>query len=513
MISQGTNVPPVELTLDQVVAHWARQSPDEPALQFGMSEEPHQITWREFDAIIGSLARDIQLTIKLGEAVAVVCSNSLNFHVLINALWRYGASVLLIDRNWGAAIVSDLVRLVGCRTIFVEGESAAANASSAEVRQYPLCEHAESFDSDQDIGPTSDIDGIALYATTSGTTDNPKCVAISHRQIRSAYRACMAVHDFSSVKSCACLFEINSLGVLGICFLLPREFGACTTIYPTFNVSNILATWKLVLNDYIDFIYLVPPLVRLLNTLPKTEFTGRRILAFCSAAPVAEQELRKLETKFPVTAFNVYGLTELTFAVFFGCRAGDGGASESIGYPVNIDAHIVDEAGCVVVGEGKGELLINGPMLTNGYIHNPSATAAVWKDGWLKTGDIAERDSAGRYYIRGREKDVVLRGGYTYYLHELEHYLRRAPGVVDACAFKGRDLPSGDELCVVVQASDGVDANALLEWVSVNMGSTKVPNSLYVWRSGLPRNSNGKIQRNLLVQMHRDGVIEQGMIR
>jgi len=251
-------------------------------------------------------------------------------------------------------------------------------------------------------------------------------------------------------------------------------------------------------------------MVRLINTLSATPAAQPRLLAFCSAAPVAEAELRRLESKFPVRVFNSYGLTELTFAVFFGCRSDDGEASESIGLPIGIDARLVDDDGAPVTGSGTGELHIRGPMLTDGYLYNDRATAATWDNGWLKTGDIAHRDAQGRYYIRGRKKDVVLRGGYTYYLHELEHYLRRSPAVVDACAFKGRDLPSGDELCVVVQVSDDVDAHHFLDWIRANMGVTKVPDSLYVWRRGLPRNSNGKVQRNVLSQMHRDGSMVQG---
>lgn len=495
---------PAGLTLDGVVAHWARLSPGGAALACRAAGALQALDWSLFERAIGATAARLAGAVAPGEPVALVCATGTDFHILVNALWRVGAGVLLLDRNWGPAIVDDLVRLVGCRAIYAPaGWSAAGAGSGAEVRPYP--DTGASAD-DPLAPPSTDVDAIALYATTSGTTNNPKCVAISHRRIRAAYACCLDVHDFAAVRRCACMFELNSLGILGVCFLLPREVGAESTIYPVFSIANIASIWRSVLESA-DFVYLVPPLVRLLNALPAAGDGRPPILAFCSAAPVAEHELRALEARFPLRLFNSYGLTELTFAVFFGCRAADGGASGSIGHPVGIEARLVDAEGRDIAGPGRGQLLIAGPMLTDGYLHNPAATAESWEGRWLRTGDLAERDARGAYAIVGRIKDVVLRGGYTYYLGELEHYLRRAPGVADVCAFPGRDLPSGDELCVMVQARGAVSREELLGWIRDNMGASKLPNALYVSEAPLPRNSNGKIDRKLLVRMHLEGRI------
>lgn len=505
MTTPQSRRPPAHCTLDQVVAHWAQRQPDAVALSWhGDAGEP-VLSWRDFQHAIVHTAAALRSTVAAGDAVAVVCASNAAFHVLVNALWRLGAGVVLIDRNWGPALVSDLIALVGCRTIFADARQSVPTMAGVERRLIPDLAPSTAPAMDE-MSVAADLDCVAIYATTSGTTDNPKCVAITHRQIRSAYNACLTVHDFSAVAACACLFEVNSLGLLGVCFLLQREVGAGTTVFPSFSLSNIAASWRAVMLDHsIGFVYLVPPLVRLLNTLPAQQPPERALLAFCSAAPVAEAELRRLESRFALRVFNSYGLTELTFAVFFGCRDADGGASELIGVPVGIRARLVDKTGAEVDGAGSGELHIAGPMLTAGYLHNPGATAASWNAGWLRTGDIAERDRLGRYAIRGREKDVVLRGGYTYYLHELEHYLRRAPQVVDACAFKGRDLSSGDELCVVVQTAEPVAPETLLVWIREQLGATKLPNALYVWSRALPRNSNGKIQRNVLSVLHAQG--------
>lgn len=497
------SVAPVELTLDGVVAHWARQRPDHPALEFDHAEA---LTWQMLEHNVAGVAHALPVQLMPGDVVGLVCDDGADFHVLVNALWRRGLEVLLLNRTWGTALVADLLDHLDCVILFAPTTWTVALPERVERLAYPRL-------SDEDtVGPSSSgglvrtlatLDSVAMYAPTSGTTDDPKIVPVTHRQIRSAYRTCRLVHDFAEVRRCASLFSLNGLGVLGVCFLLPREVGATTRVFPPFTMANIQRSWREILAGDVDFVYLVPPLVRLLRLLPTgpPSYLDRRLLAFCAAAPVEQEELQALEQRFPVRVFNVYGLTELTFAVFFGCREPDGQASGSIGYPVGIEARIIaDEQ--VVEGAATGELHIRGPMLTEGYRGNPAAAARARIGGWFRTGDIAERDDHGRYFIRGRAHDSVIRGGVLTYLHEVEHYLRGAPGVVDVCAFRGRLLPSGDELCAAVQADTWVANDDLVHWMTAAVGREKVPNLIFVQREEFPRNSNGKVDRPAVAARH-----------
>lgn len=495
-------IAPDILTLDGVVAHWARTRPGGTALEFQSEGGWERITWSRFEALIQGAEQSLPEELRDGVTAALVCDDGLAFHVLLNALWRRGVAVLLLDRSWGIAIVEDLLKLTGAVLVYARNWAVTLGAGAPQCLEYPPLRAAAGRAERRASNPRA----VAMYATTSGTTSNPKCVPISHQRIRSAYRVCLTVHDFQEVRKAACLFQLNSLGILGVCFLMPREIGAATRVYPSFTMANIQRSWSDLLASEVDFVYLVPPLVRLLNALPAAPAgRGRRLRGFCSAAPVRQDELRKLESRYPAEVYNAYGLTELTFAVFFGCRAADGLASESIGHAVGIEARIVDDSGQAIPGPGHGELLIRGPMLTDGYLHNPAATAEMWDDGWLRTGDIAERDEEGRYFIRGRKKDVVFRGGFTYYLYELEHYLLRAEGVVDACAFRGRDLPSGDELCVAVQVSRPMSQAEIMDWIRAQMGPAKLPNAVLVRNEPFPRNSNGKVMRAALQKQYLEG--------
>ena len=80
----------------------------------------------------------------------------------------------------------------------------------------------------------------------------------------------------------------------------------------------------------------------------------------------------------------------------------------------------------------EGELLVRGPNVFAGYWRNPEATAAAFRDGWLLTGDLAERDDEGDYWIRGRLKELVVSGGENVYPAEIEAVLHEHPDVIEA---------------------------------------------------------------------------------
>ncbi len=493
-------VAPLELKLDGVVAYWAQSRADQIVLEYDPVYQMPALTWGEFEQYIQGMAQVLSASIEPGDKVGLVCDDSIDFHILIDALWRCGAAVLLINRSWGTAVVEDLIQITECQLVFCKDETISVGKGSIPQLPYPELHKPQS----PWLIDAGAIDDVAIMAATSGS-DKPRCVAITHRMLRLAYRSCMSVHNFDEIRQTASLFPLNGIGVLSVCFLLLREVGASTFVLPPFSMLTIQTSWEAVLTRNVNFVYLIPPVVRLLNILPPSHLGKPPILAFCGSAPIQRHELQQLETKFPVAIHNIYGLTEMSFAVFFGCRDVDGTATDSIGYPVGFETKLVDEEGNLIEGAGRGELYLKGPMLTKGYIGNLTDTNLTWHNDWLKTGDIAERNLARQYFIRGRVKDVIIRGGILYYLYELEHYLGKAPHVIDACAFKGRNLPSGDEICVVVQVDRPTLSKVLLEWIQEQIGKDKVPNKLFIWEQELPKNSNGNGLRSSLEEMYLAG--------
>ena len=108
----------------------------------------------------------------------------------------------------------------------------------------------------------------------------------------------------------------------------------------------------------------------------------------------------------------------------------------SIGCPVaDNDVRLVDvETGLVDVKQGEpGEILLKGPSVMQGYWNNPEETANQLKQGWLSTGDIAQMDEDGYFYIVDRKKDMIISGGFNVYPSEVENVLYTHPAVFEVC--------------------------------------------------------------------------------
>ena len=143
------------------------------------------------------------------------------------------------------------------------------------------------------------------------------------------------------------------------------------------------------------------------------------------------------------------------------------------------------------------ELQVHGPNVFPGYWRNPQATAdAFTEDGWLRTGDIAERDEEGFYRIKGRLKDMYISGGENVYPAEVEAVLHEHPSVTDAAVVGVPDERWGEVGAAFVVA-DGVTDEQLLEWCAGRLARFKVPRSVR-FIGEIPRNGMGKVQKQEL---------------
>ncbi len=148
---------------------------------------------------------------------------------------------------------------------------------------------------------------------------------------------------------------------------------------------------------------------------------------------------------------NADGATEMAFAVFFGDRDPGGRGAISVGRPALGEARV--RAGPRAGGRrGEGELELRGPSRSDGYWGNPEATAEAFMGDWYRTGDLVRRDEAGRYTHRGRVREIVLRGGFTIHLSEVEDAVLAVPGVLDACAVRIRPGEVGEDVGVIARA-------------------------------------------------------------
>ncbi len=147
-----------------------------------------------------------------------------------------------------------------------------------------------------------------------------------------------------------------------------------------------------------------------------------------------------------------------------------------------------------------GELWVKGPQVVKLYWKKPEATAETFRDGWLRTGDLARLDEEGFMFIVDRAKDMLIRGGENIYCVEVENVLYDHPDVMDAALVGVPHKTLGEEPAAVVHLKPGgtADEAELKHWVRERLAAFKAPVEVRFWPEPLPRNANGKILKTEL---------------
>jgi malonyl-CoA/methylmalonyl-CoA synthetase len=167
---------------------------------------------------------------------------------------------------------------------------------------------------------------------------------------------------------------------------------------------------------------------------------------------------------------------------------------------------VVDDKGLrCPVGE-IGNVEVRGPNVFKGYWRMPEKTKEEFTpDGWFKTGDVGRFDAKGYLTIVGRSKDLIISGGYNVYPAEVEGYINEMPGVAESAVIGVPHPDFGEAVVAVVVPKPGAspDPEAIVAQLKRQIANFKVPKRVFV-QADLPRNTMGKVQKNLLRQQHQD---------
>lgn len=177
----------------------------------------------------------------------------------------------------------------------------------------------------------------------------------------------------------------------------------------------------------------------------------------------------------------------------------------TVGFPLpGVGVRVVDDQHRPVpVGE-IGAIQVRGPNVFQGYWRMPEKTREEFTaDGWFKTGDVGKQDECGYVTIVGRSKDLIISGGYNVYPAEIEGYINEMPGVAESALVGVPHTDFGEVGVAIVVAKAGatVSPEAVLASLKAQLANFKIPKRCYVV-ADLPRNTMGKVQKNLLRQQY-----------
>ena len=175
----------------------------------------------------------------------------------------------------------------------------------------------------------------------------------------------------------------------------------------------------------------------------------------------------------------------------------------SPGVAVGNEARIVDERGSEAQRGTSGELVIRGANVMREYYKNPEATRETFTDdGWLRTGDLAMQDEDGYFFITGRLKEIIIKGGENIAPREIDETLYLHNAVLEAAAYPVADRAYGQEVhaCVALKPGHSCSAEELRALCEQKLGKFKTPREISFLEE-LPKGPSGKIQRRKLTEM------------
>jgi fatty-acyl-CoA synthase len=436
-----------EHTIGRICSDRARITPGRIAID----EVGRSWTYAELDARSDELAA----TLSHGDRVSTLTGNSGEHVALLFACAKAGA--ILHPISWRLAPAEVAYQLDDADPAFflVEDEHRdLAEAALALARVQPSRDLA-CVDSTQSRSTPGDGDPLFLIYT-SGTTGKPKGALLTHAN----------------------------------CFWTNLSFDLATGVRPDdvvlqvlpqfhcggWNVQSILAWWK--------GARVVPANYLFMSREPRfaeADLTSLR-LAVVGGAPMPEALLEEWSAR-GVDIVQGYGLTEAAPNVL--CLPPED-ARRKAGWAGKPYPYVTCD-----LGPG-GELLVRGPNVFPGYWRNEEETAAAFRDGWLLTGDIAERDDEGNYRIRGRAKEMVVSGGENIYPAEIEAVLHEHHAVADAAVVGAPDERWGEVCVAFVVLAAPASEDELRAHCLEHLARFKVPKAFHVVDE-LPRNSMGKV--------------------
>jgi long-chain acyl-CoA synthetase len=486
------------------------------AEKIALRVDGRQISYRELERLVGAVAAGLLRSgIESGERVAWLLPNSLEAVLTTMACWRIGAIVVPLNYRYVAEEALDVLQRTRARLLVFHASREAVGLPYLEAHPATLAFEVNAGESSPRLsfnellnhGALADPvpmtpESPALILFTSGSTGHPKGVVHSHRSA------------FQGIDISRQIFDFNERDVVLVGKPISHAGGLQTQMMPTFLVGG-------------EVVLAVKPspedAVRLINQYRVTEYgmLASDLLDFVEYLEAHSQKLPTLKNGIgsgdsvptdlhhrfrDVLGWEVMegsGMTEISGYYSANPRYGKRKWG-SIGLPApGGELRIVDDSGRDCAAGEVGEIMVKIPSATIGYWENEEATAALFEDGWLRSGDLARFDEDGYFWFVGRKKLMIIRRGSNIAPAEVENVIDEHPAVHASVVVGVRDRRDGQVpvACVaLIDEGNSVAKQDLAGYVSEHLAEYKCPVQ-YIFLSELPRTGTGKFDRQQLHEL------------
>ena len=490
-------------------------------------------SWRDLDRASAMVANLLDsLDLPAGSRVAVQVEKSVEAAILYLATLRAGLVFLPLNTAYQSAEIAYFIgnaepAVVVCTpSNFGWVSKIAFKAGTGHVftlgddRTGSLLQRAAQC-SDEHVPAQKHPDDLAAILYTSGTTGRSKGAMLSHGNMLSNAQV---LKDYWGWKNSGRSPEqggdvlIHALPIFHVHGLFVALHGALL------NGSKMI--WlgkfdpKFVIRKMPEATVFmgVPTLyVRLLAEAGLNQDVARNMRLFIAgSAPLLIETFTLWQERTGHTILERYGMSETAMLTSNPYRAdaryphpegSDQGAGQSerrggtVGFPLpGVELRVQGDGGITLPVNDIGDIQVKGPNVFKAYWRMPEKTAEEFTpDGFFKTGDVGKVDERGYVTIVGRSKDLIISGGYNVYPAEIEAYINEMPGVLESALFGVPHADFGEVGVAVVVAKPGAVLNPeqIIASLKAKLANFKIPKRCHIV-SGLPRNTMGKVQKNLL---------------
>lgn len=522
--AKGPDEPILDLTIDQGFRATVVRHPERPALV--VSHQDVRLTWRELDEHVERTARGLAgLGLQPGSRLGVWSTNNLEWILLQLAAARAGMVLVNVNPAYRTHELSYVLEKSGIEALFLrERDTRADYRQIFEASRPANLRHAVYFGHDSWVRfltggteyaqPQSGPEDVANIQYTSGTTGSPKGVLLTHRNlVNNAWLIAGRLHLTEEDKLCSPVPLYHCFGCVMsslVCFLT-----GATLILPAAQF-DALATLQAIHQERATAVYGVPTMFIAQLQHPafaQFDLTSLRT-GIMAGAPCPIEVMRRVIAGMHCGEMTIaYGQTESS-PVITQSRADDSIEKRvgTVGCAMpNTEVKIVSPNTGQTLPAGEiGELCTRGYLVMKGYDGNAEATAeAIDAEGWLHTGDLAVMSEDGYFGIRGRARDMIIRGGENIYPREIEEFLFTHPAISDVSVFGLPDERLGEIVCAWVRLKPGAAATAeeIRDYCRNRIAHFKVPQHVRVVDS-FPMTVTGKLQK---FRMRESEITERGL--
>lgn len=466
--------------------------------------DDRSLTYADVGRLVdGAAARLADRGVTSHSRVALSAGNSVEFVVVVLAVLRLRATLVMVSTSWREREVEHAITLTE-PTHLVHDGSGASDLAGLGSRCLVIRVDEVVAGSLADVGDfpgstqAADADAVALMVFSSGTTGLPKAVLHTHRSMGHAiahWTSALGLTADDRLQIATPPFHI--LGLLNL--LAVARAGASVRLHQRFDLDAVLAAVE---GDRVTIEMAVAPIAMAIAAHPDLERFDLSSLRYImwGATPVSRAVADRVTARSGVRFLAAYGASELPVISANPVSRPDEWRLDSVGRaPVGVEVRVVGLATSDVLAPGEaGELQVRSPSAMAGYLP-ASADHDAFADGWYRTGDVGEVDVDGWVTITDRVKEMIKVNGFQVAPAEIEGVLLGDPSVRDCAVFGVPDPRTGEAVAAAVVATPGVvvDADRLRALVADNLASYKRIDDIRVVDE-IPRLPSGKVLRRQL---------------